>query len=412
VDPPDSVVSDAVSELRARVQRYPPERYPVQNATASFHLGVALLEAGRAADAIAPLRSSAELFEPRLPVEHAKALNMLGAALRSTGAFADAAERFSHAANLFAAAERPVEAAAARYNLGLARREAGDLRGAVESLDTALELFDGARLPAQAAAAARELGAALLTAGDVDAAQAVLERATDRARAAEDSAGLAAAANVLGLARLAAARADAAVEAFTEAVAANPRGLRAEGHAMAKANLALAYERTGAVAAARLAARQAAGVPGAPPVVLEQAAGVIERLGTGADDLYVVLDSEPADRWPGAIRAEVLRALDAPESERRRTAAAWIDGQLARPAVAGDIAEAWLGVLLELPPPDMEAMLRATLLALAGEELERVVRFRSMTSRAMARFYLPQWSRLAATFNRLAADVGSEQVWG
>jgi len=412
VDPPDSVVSDAVSELRARVQRYPPERYPVQHATASFHLGVALLEAGRAADAIAPLRSSAELFEQRLPVEHAKALNMLGAALRSTGAFAEAAETFTHAATLFAGSQRPVEEGAARYNLGLVRREVGDLSGAAECFGTALELFEGARLPGQAGAAARERGAALLASGDLDAAQMLLERAADHARSAEDSAGLGMTANVLGLARLAAGRADAAVEAFTEAIAANPRSLRAEGHAMAKANLALALERTGAAAAARLAARQAAGVTGAPPAVVEQAAGVLERLGNDADDLYVVLDSEPADRWPGAIRAEALRALDAPEGERRRTASAWIDGQLARAAVAGDIAEAWLGVLLELPPPAMEAMLRATLLALGEEEPDRAERFRSVTSRAMARFYLPQWSRLAASFNRLATDLGSEQQWG
>ncbi|MGH3666364.1 MAG: hypothetical protein ACRDU8_09820, partial [Egibacteraceae bacterium] len=77
---------DAITVLQGRLRHYPADRYPVQHATARFHLGQVLLDRGTAAAAEVELRTAAGLFDPRrLPVEHAKATNLLGAALRALG---------------------------------------------------------------------------------------------------------------------------------------------------------------------------------------------------------------------------------------------------------------------------------------------------------------------------------------
>src|SRR5215212_11475176 len=90
---------EAIEELEERLARFPPERYPVQHATAQFHLGVALANAGRPAEAERALHVAARLFAPdRLPTEHAKATNALGAALRLAGRLDEAAAAFSRAA--------------------------------------------------------------------------------------------------------------------------------------------------------------------------------------------------------------------------------------------------------------------------------------------------------------------------
>lgn len=405
--------TEAIGELELRLSRYPSDRYPVQHATVQFHFGVALTNAGRLAEAEQALAVAARLFDPgRLPTEHAKAINACGVVHRLSGRPGAAAEAFRRAAEAFGAAQLPLEQGAALFNLGLVQRELGDADGAVASFELARERLDPRSVPTEAAAVARELGATLLGAGRLDDAVDVLEVAVALARRAGDLAGLGAAANVLGLTRLAEGHVTEAVEAFHTAVAAHPRTLRPGEFAMAKANLAVAYERAGDQARARLAAIQAAGTPAAAEPVLAQAKGVLERVGRQPGALLEVLDREPSGGWAVAVREELARWLDADAAERRAEAGAWIDGLLARPAVGPGLSEIWLGALLELPGEAMEALIRSTLEALAERDEARAARFRSEVSRVMARFHVPQWQRLADSFNRAAVELGQGSPWG
>ncbi|MDP8969870.1 MAG: tetratricopeptide repeat protein [Actinomycetota bacterium] len=406
-------VEDTITDLRQRLRRYGPDRYPIQHATAQFHLGVALLSAGQADEAAAALRAAAAIFDPdRLPVEHAKATNMLGAALRQLGELKEAAEAFQGAAKTFEAHSQEQEHAAALFNLGLVQRESGDAEAASECFRQAWTRFAEHRLPGQATSAARELGTTLLARGELDAAADTLAQATDLAAQVGDYAAVGSAANALGLAHLGLGRTQEALEAFRQAAVAHPRTVRPEGFAMAKANLAIAYEQDGDGPRARLAARQALAVGDAPEPVRVQASGVLERLGTQADDLLVVLDQEPADRWAPIVREEVVRWADEDPDQRRAALGAWVDGQVARPDRGADLAEAWLDVLLELPPEVFETMIRATLEVLPERDEATVDRFRSDVSRAMVRFHVPQWLRLKDTFNRIAGELDQEPSWG
>jgi hypothetical protein len=181
---------------------------------------------------------------------------------------------------------------------------------------------------------------------------------------------------------------------------------------MAKANLAVAWERAGDHTRARLAALQAAGTPTAAEPVLAQARGVLERVGERPGALLEVLDREPRNQWPVALREELARWLDAGSDQRRGEARAWVTGQLDRPADAVDLAEAWLGTLLELPGDAMDRVIDTTLEALGGLDAAAGGRFRADVARAMPRFHLPQWQRLADSFNRAAARLGQEPAWG
>ena len=59
-------------ELRARLDCYPAVRYPMQHATAQFHLGVLMANAGRLEEAGRALETASSLFDPqKLPEEHA-----------------------------------------------------------------------------------------------------------------------------------------------------------------------------------------------------------------------------------------------------------------------------------------------------------------------------------------------------
>ena len=369
----------AIASLEDRVRRYPPERYPVQHATAQFHLGVALAAAGRAHEAAQALGTAVLLFDrDRLPAEHAKALNALGAALRGAGRPDEAADVLRTAAEIFESSGQTLEQGAAVFNLGLVHRERGDLERAAASFAQASELLREQRGPA-----ARELGAALLEQGKVAAAIPPLE---DAVALAPDEAGRGAAANALGLAYLAAGRVGDAVDAFRDAVSAHPRTIRPHDYAMAKANLALAYERTDDASRARLAARQALAVPGAPEPVSAQASGVLDRLGPVTDDVIVVLAAEPPDRWAAILREEV-------PYWRRREADVFI---AAHPSP--DVVEAWLGALLELPPDDMEAAIGATRDALADRPEADREQFESAVRGVLPRFHQPQMLRLEAAF--------------
>lgn len=404
--------TELTGALEERLARYPADRYPIQHATAQFHLGVALIDAGRLDEARAALEAAVRIFDPgRLPVERAKAMNALGAALRAGGRAGEAAGAFRGAAEAFRAAGQPLEEGAAVFNLGLVEREAGDGMAAAAAFARARELFHAGRAPLQAGAASREHGATLLALGRLAAAAASLEDAVGLAERGGDAAGLGAAVNALGLVHLAAGRTQLAVEAFHTAAGAHPRTVRPADHAMAKANLAIAYERAGDQARARLAARQALALAGASATVLEQAGGVLERLGSATGDVLAVLEAEPRTRWPAIVSEELARWIDAPAGERRAEAAAWIDGQTTRGEVAAELADALLRALLELPPRAMETAIRGVLQALAAAPPDAADRFRSVTWRAMAAFELPQEQRLRATFDRIAAELGQEAAW-
>jgi tetratricopeptide (TPR) repeat protein len=403
---------DEIEALEARLARHPAPRDPVQHAALQFHLGVALTNAGRLEEAQAALSAATSLFDSqRMPVEHAKASNALGAALRLAKRRDEASDAFRRAARLFEESQLDAECGAAMFNLGLAQRDGGQLDEAAASFDSALSLL-GPSAGSARAAATRELGAALFAQGNLEAARERLEEAVALTRRLGDQPGLGAAANALGLVHLAAGRIPDATEAFGAALGAHPRSVRPAEYAMVKANLALAHERTGDPPRARIAARQALAVRLAPEPVRQQAADLLERVGGDPGDLVLVLEAQPRETWSSAVREELARWADADAEERRAEACAWIEGQLDRPGLATDLAEALLAGLLELPAQPMQELIAVIVGAAAQRSTEEQARLRADVSMAMARFHAPQWMRLRDTFNRSAGEVGIEAGWG
>lgn len=396
--------------LTARLARYPADRYPVQHATARFHLGAALTEAGRYDEAERALAVAAELFDPdRMPTEHAKAVNARGAALRAGGRPDEAVGCFERAAAAFSVLSQPLEHGAALFNLGLARRDVGlDPEAAFRE---ARELLDAERVPAHAAAAARELGAALFAAGRSGDSAPILAEAVALADRAGDLAGVGAAANTLGLVHLAQDRSKDAVEILRTAAGAHPRTVRPEGHAMAKANLALAYERDGDAVRARFVARQALGVPHAPQPVVTVAGAVLSRLGDSPGRLLDVLDDETEDQWPPLVREELLRWADAWPEDRAADAEAFVVGVIDRPRVGAELVATWLGGLLELPSAAMHGLATDAVVALRELGPDQVERFRSWVARGCARFHVPQMDRLTRMFEEISARTGGPASW-
>ncbi len=401
------------AELVARLEQYPAARYPVQHATTAFRLATVHLQCGRTDQAVPLLGTAFETFgRLGMRLEQAKALVMHGVALREGGRVDLAVVTFERAARAFGELEQPAEEAAASYNLGLSLHQHGDPVAAQAALARAYELFLAAGHLAPAGAAARERGAYLLTSGEIDAARPVLADAAALAQRSGDLPGLGAAANALGLAHLAASDAAAAVEEFSRAVGAFPRSLRAPEHAMVKANLAVAYERVGNDARARLTARQTLAIASADPPVRDQAQQLLDRLrGTTGLDLLTVLDEEPTERWPALIREEVLRWCEARRPERLRAIRGFLDGLLGRPGTTYDLAESLIAVLLELPPPpyaDMVASIVHVNAGLAPQDQERV---HAVIGSAMARFAIPQWQRLAGSLNAAESAAGRTGGW-
>lgn len=399
--------------LTARLARYPADRYPVQHATTQFHLGSMLLHAGETGPALQSLTAARDVFgRVGMRLEQAKATVMLGVALRAAGAHEQATDAFSAACSELAGLDQPAERAAASYNLGLVLQDTGEVPAARTAWDSARELFLAAGYPAQAAAAARDHGASLLTAGEVEAALPLLEQATSLAERAGDAPGAGAAANALGLAHLAARQPAAAVVALRRALAAFPRPVRPADHAMVKANLALAYEQAGHRARARLAAGQALAVASAAAPVRAQAQQLLARLpGRASEDLLAVLDAEHRQEWVPVLREEVLRALDLPAGQRCAVVSGFLDGVLARPGAAYDLAESLLHVVLELPPGTYGLLVSAVAGACAGRPEPDTARLRAVIGSAMARFALPQWQRLAASLNAAAQAAGQPGGW-
>ena len=401
-----------VAALRQEVARYDPTRYPVQHATASFHLGSALIAAEDPREAVTWLRRAVDGFPLEgLPVEHAKALNMLGIALRDAGDPRGAHNVFTTAAEVFASTDQPLEAAASQYNDGLALRALGRLDDAEQRLAAALATFLEADVREHATAAARERGMTLLDLGQLDAAVAALELAIDLARRGGGRVALGAAANVLGIVHLQAHRFEDARHAFDDAAGAHPPSVRPADYAMARSNLALAADRDGDPALARLAARQALAVPHAAPEVHAQANDILERLGDDVNALHEAMDRTDQERWVGMIRAEVRRMLGLVPDERTEHVAAWVAGLLAR-ADSHARSIAWFDVLLELPPEAMELLVADMLDKVLERTPEERERLRAEIGRAMVQFHVPQWMRLRDLFNRLATDRDPGTTWG
>lgn len=398
--------------LSARLRRFPVERYPVQHATTQFHLGAERLQAGDAEEALLALDTASTLFaRAGLRLEQAKADVMLGIGLRTARRPTEAAAAFVRAEAMLAELDQPTEQAAAAYNLGLVCQDADDLGQACAAWQRAGKLFLAAGYPAQAGTAARDHGAALLGAGQPAQALPLLEQALELADRGGDEAGVGAASNVLGLARLAMGDSDGAVAALRRSVGAFPRTSRPADHAMAKANLALAHEQAGDQPRARLTARQALSVAAAAPPVRAQATLLLARLPPASDDLWHVLDEEPAPAWPGLLREEVLRALEVSAEDRHRVLRDLLDGLLGRPGTSYDLAESLLQVVLELPPRPYAQVLAAVVGGCAERSEEQAERLRSILGSAMARFALPQWQRLAASLNEAAAAAGQPATW-
>ncbi len=364
--PPD--LAELVDALRADVRRRDRDRYPIQHATAAFHLGTALISAGLLDEAITNLSDAAALFPvDRLPVEHAKATNMRGVARRDRGDWHAAAEDFGRAAALFAEAGHRLEEAAGWHNQGLALRDGGDLAGAAAAFEHALATFVEADLRDHAGMTARELGLTRYTDGDLDGAADALDRAMDLARRAGDREALGVAANTRGIVHLAAEEPGRALEMFEQAVGAHPRTVRPAEHAMARANLALAADRTGQPDHAVLAARQALAIPDAAPEVAALARDVLARLGDDPQVLVRVLEAEPSERHVGILRAELTRI--AALTDRGAHDRCWVRALAADPERGLAWAEAWLEVVLEQPPEAFDASVRATVQAIG--ELDR-----------------------------------------
>ncbi len=399
--------------LSDRLARFPVERYPVQHATTQFHLGSSLLHAGRTAPALEALTVARRVFDGvGLRLEAAKTTLMLGVGLRSAGRLEQATAAFRDAEQDLAALDSPAEQGAAAYNLGLVLQDRGDAAGARAAWSRARELLLATGRPAQAAAAARDHGAALLTAGDVAVALPLLQEAAALAERAGDDPGTAAAANALGLAHLAASDPTSAVAVLRRALAFAPRTLRPAEHAMVRANLALAQEQAGDAARARLTARQTLAVAGAAAPVRAQAQSLLTRLpGDAAQDLLAVLDSEPPDERAGVLREELLRAAELPAGERCRVVRGLLDGVLARPEHAYELAQALVGVVLELPPRPYDALVTAVVASSGRRPQEDVDRLHAVIGSAMARFAIPQWQRLAASLNAAATAAGQPATW-
>lgn len=400
------------SELLARLARYPSSRYPVQHATAAFRLATLHLSRGRPQQAASLLDTSHAIFTRLgMRLEQAKTLTMQGVAQRSAGRSDLAAQTFEHATRSFLELEQPTEEAAASYNLGLALLDQDDPE-AETSFARAQDLFLATGRLRQAAAAARERGALLLTAGEVRQALTTLGQAAALAERAGDLPGLGAAANALGLAHLADDDPAGAAREFMRAVGAFPRSLRGAEHAMAKANLAVAHERCGNQARARLAARQALAIGAIDAPVRAQAEALVARLNTPASsDLLAVLDDEPVDRWSATVREEVLRWCTSPPEVHLAGLRAFLTGLLARPGRSRDLGGCLVEVLVELPPSQYDAMVEQIVRVTADLATEDADLLRSVLGSAMARLALPQWQRLATHLNAAAVVADEPADW-
>lgn len=392
-----------ISDLRARLDRFPAQEKPLQRGAVLLELGAALIDADRHDEAASWLRPAPALLEGA-PPEQAAALNLLGVACRSAGHIDEAAAAFRAAVDAYRALGSGPDEAAAQFNLGLALRQLGE-SGSAE-LAAARHLFDELGLRSWEAQAARELGRSLLLDGDLPAAVATLAAACEASDALGDTVGLGEANNVLGLALLADGDIEGAVSALERGRACAPPSTRPEQHATASANLALAHERAGRAAHARQMARQVLVMPGAPEAAEAQASAVMDRLGPAAPgtDLLTTLDAAPQERWASLIRDECRTLLAEPADDRRESLL-----PLVGRCTDDDLGESLLGVVIELPPPATDALI-ATIVDCLVHVSDRAD-VASGIARAIARFPLPQMMRLQSLFDLHASSAGLAHQW-
>lgn len=387
----------SLARLRRALTRFPPDRYPVKHASLHRQIAHELAIEGKLGEAEVSLRTALDLYRHDLPTERGETLNALGAVLRDLGRPGEAARLFTEAIELLQGEPNPARAGAAQFNLGLVQREEGEAQAAEAAFRRAVDSFEAGAYPAELGAALRELGGLLLVAGREAEALPYLQRSAELAAVGGDRAGLGASANLMGLAQLALGEGAAAVGAFAESTSAHPLSLRPEAHAMAKGNLALAYESTGEPHRARQLAHQTLSIGAASPPVVEQARSILERLGPDYD-LHLVLDTEAEGGWSGILRDEVRHWARTGPPVVGELALAWVRGMVGRDATAVERTEALFGAVLELPPEDFDVIATAITTSVASLPPDEAARFRSRAERAAARFHIPQMRRLEAAF--------------
>ncbi len=395
------MADSSLEKLHKALGRFPRDRYPVKHASIQRQIGLVLASNGDLGDAEATFRLALEIYDEDLPVERGDTLNALGAVLRDSGHLEEAAEAFREAISLLMHPKQAAESGIAHYNLGLVLRELGNESEASAAFKRAVVSLKPQSHPSELGAVLRELGSTLLTGGKVEEALSVLERSLDLAADGGDRAGLGASANLLGLAKLALGDGEGATESFAESASANALTLRADGHAMAKANLALAYEATGHLDRARLSAQQALSVDAAPPMVTQQAQTILERLGFDYD-LHVVLDDEPNAGWGGILRDEIRHWARLDKARRRELAISWIAGQTSRPESAVERLEALFNAMLELSLESFDLVADALVEAAISLGEEASAEFHARSSRAAAYFRVPQMTRIEAALRPIA----------
>jgi hypothetical protein len=145
--------------------------------------------------------------------------------------------------------------------------------------------------------------------------------------------------------------------------------------------------------------------------VRAQAEAILERLGPSESDLRTVLEREPPDGRALIVREELLRSVDAGDVELAADMRAWIAVHVGSALEPVEVAELWLGGLLEVTPDALERIARSAVTVARGSSEQDQETFRSAVSRAMARFHVPQWMRLQDVFSRAAADAGDPRPW-
>lgn len=407
----DGSADDAVTALRRRLRERPADRFPIDHATTRYHLGVALAARDDLDGAEESLVEAAHLFEGRLPAEWAKVLNALGAILRARGRPGAAEDAFGHAARVFGEQGLALDEAAAWFNLGLVTLDQGAVETARQWFEQAAGGFPADTAPLQRSAALREQGGAVLVLGRAEEALPLLQEARRLAETEPHPDTVAAASNVAGIALLELDRVDDARSSFAAAVANAPPGTRPEMQAMARANLALAYQLAGDRHRARLLARQVLTMPAAVAAVVDQAHEIIARVGDRPGGFVRLLLETPDEERIPLTRAEMARWLRLDDRRRTREVGAWIDEQPSDRTSRASIAEPWLATLLELPPSDLTALADAVDTALRDRPAEDAEAFRTGVSAAMIRFHEPQWRRLRVAFRFEDADAEGVRPW-
>lgn len=382
-----------VGRLTRALERFPRRRYPVKHAGLQRQLAHELAMSGSLVSAERALMAALDVYGDRFPIERGFTLNALGAVLRDQGRAGEALAVLDDAIALLEGSPHRAELGGVLFNRGLVQSQLGDGGAATESFTRASSYLDEKTHPRELSATLRESARVHLMADDPEQAVMLAERSIELAAAGGDRYGLGASNNLLGLARLAIGDESGALDSFAESAAAHPVTVRPEGHAMAKANSALAYEALGESDRARQAAHQALSLKEAPPEVVRQAESLLDRLGRDYD-IHSILDRSAAQAWQGILRDETRHWGRWESSLRQRQLMRWVEGVLARSDTAVERCEALFQSMLELEPVEFESVageLRAALSAFSDEDASR---FRSLSSRAAARFRVPQMERL------------------